>query len=98
MASRYKPESSPRLKPLLVVLALTTVAMLIVATSASGGPSRFPVGGGKAFAAGRDFVQFAFSAHNGAHGASGHITLNWPAGRSQPRSRHGQLLANVTCL
>ena len=58
----------------------------------------FAVGGGRSFAAGRDYVQFAFSAYAARDGtASGHITLNWPPASTDPASDHGQLLAKVVC-
>jgi hypothetical protein len=66
--------------------------------SASAASAPFAVGGGRAFAAGRSYVQFAFAAHDHAEGAVGHITLNWPPATGQPSSAHGQILARVTCL
>jgi hypothetical protein len=72
---------------------------VLAAAPATAAADEFAVGGGSSFAGGRDYVQFAFSAHNAPDGTtSGHITLNWPPASSQPNSDHGQLLADVVCL
>ena len=83
-----------------MTLGLILLAGLVLATAShADNPGQFAVGGGRSFAAGRDYVQFAFSAHNGPNGTtSGHITLNWPPAASQEPSDHGQVLARVVCL
>ena len=86
--------------PITVLLGGVVGVLLASAPvgSASAAPAPFAVGGGTAFAAGRSYVQFAFSAHGQPQNASGHITLNWPPATGQPGSDHGQMLARVTCL
>lgn len=85
-----------RAASLAFVLLLPFV--LAVASRASA-QDQFAVGGGKSFALDRDYVQFAFSAHKAPDGTtSGHITLNWPPASNQPKSDHGQILADVVCL
>jgi hypothetical protein len=82
-----------------LALALLFPFVLAVASGASAA-GEFAVGGGRSFfPGGRDYIQFAFSAHNALDGTtSGHITLNWPPASTQPNSAHGQLLADVVCL
>jgi predicted lipoprotein with Yx(FWY)xxD motif len=83
---------------LSLALALLFPFVLAAAPGAAAA-EEFVVGGGSSVAAGRDYTQFAFSAHNAADGTtSGHITLNWPPASSQLNSAHGQLLADVVCL
>jgi hypothetical protein len=72
---------------------------VLAAVPGAAAADEFAVGGGSSFAAGRDYVQFAFSAHNAPDGTtSGFIALNWPPASTQPNSAHGQLLADVVCL
>jgi hypothetical protein len=83
---------------LCLALALLLPFVLAVASPASAA-GEFAVGGGQAFAGGRDYVQIAFSAQNVPNGTtSGHIALDWPPASTQPNSAHGQILADVVCL
>lgn len=87
-----------RVRRTLIVAVVGLLLASAPVTSASAAPAPFAVGGGRAFAAGRSYVQFAFAAHAHARRAAGHITLNWPPATGQPNSAHGQMLVRVTCL
>lgn len=85
-------------KILSLGLALLILFVLAVVPSAAAG-GEFAVGGGRSYAAGRDYVQFGFSVQNTPNRpTSGYITLNWPPADDQPNSAHGQILANAVCL
>lgn len=95
---KLHPADRGRVRQMFIVLIVGLLVSGMSVGAASAGPQPFAVGGGRAFAAGRSYVQFAFAAHDHLHDASGHITLNWPPASGQPSSAHGQMLAHVTCL
>jgi hypothetical protein len=81
----------------LALVLLLTLLLAVAPSMAAAG--QFTVGSGKSYASGRDWVEFAFSAHNLPNGkTSGHITLNWPPAAAAPELGPGQILAHVTCL
>ena len=82
-------------KPALasVLVGLTLLILLSGIARAQGNGGEFAAGGGQAVSLtpGTTFLVFAFSAHNGPQGPSGHVTLEWPESGEQ-------ILAKVTCL
>jgi len=64
----------------LVLVGLAFLVLLPGMARAPGNGGEFAVGGGKAisFTPDTTFLMFAFSAHDGPQGASGHVALQWP--------------------